>query len=60
MARGPLTFKQLDLTRAIKAARAAGLEIARLRVNRDGDIIVEIGKPREPTAEKNEWDDAEI
>ena len=60
MARGPLTFKQRDLTAAVKAVAAAGYEIARVRVSRDGDIIVEIGKPRESTAldaEKNEWDE---
>jgi hypothetical protein len=57
MARGPLTFRQRDLTAAVKAVAAAGYEIARVRVSRAGDIIVEIGKPREPAGDKNEWDD---
>jgi hypothetical protein len=58
MARGPLTFKQRDLTAAVKAAVAAGCEVARVRITRGGDIIVEIGKPREPQPDdKNEWDE---
>ena len=60
MARGPLTFRQRDLTAAVKAVSAAGCEIARVRVTRQGDIIVEIGKRREPTSDPdtNEWDEA--
>ena len=47
MARGPLTFKQRDLTAAVKAVAAAGYEVARVQVSRAGDIIVEIVKPSE-------------
>jgi hypothetical protein len=56
MARGPLTFRQRDLTAAVKAVAAAEYEIVRVRVNRAGDIIVEIGKAPEPP-DKNEWDE---
>ena len=59
MARAPLTFRQRDLTAAVKAVAAAGLEILRVKVSRGGDISVEIGKPREsiPAYDKNEWDE---
>lgn len=43
--RGPLAFKQSDLTRAIKAAQAAGIEVSRIEIDREGKIVVVIGKP---------------
>jgi hypothetical protein len=45
MARGPLTFKQLDVTRALKAARAAGENVHKVEIDRDGKIVLTIGKP---------------
>ena len=41
-------FRQRDLTRAIKAARLAGLNVERVEVDRDGKIIVVTGKPETP------------
>jgi hypothetical protein len=38
--RRPCLFKERDVTRAAKAVRAAGLEIARVEVAKDGSIIV--------------------
>ena len=40
MSRGPRTFRQADVTRAIKAAVAAGVEIERVEVDKDGRIVV--------------------
>lgn len=34
------TFKQADLTRAVKAARAAGLDVARTEIGPDGKIVL--------------------
>jgi len=45
MARAPLTFRQCDLERAIKGAKAAGLEISKVEIDKSGKIIVIIGKP---------------
>jgi hypothetical protein len=60
MARGAQTFRQADITRAIKAAVRAGVPVARVEVSPEGRIIVIAGKPREeeqnPTTEANEWD----
>ena len=42
MARGPCTFRQKDLTRAIKAAQAAGVSLRRVWVEADGRIVLSI------------------
>ncbi len=44
MSRSPSTFRQTDLTRAIKAARNAGVEVARAEIAKDGKIIIIIGE----------------
>lgn len=44
MARGSLTFRQRDLVRALKGARAAGLEVLKVEIDKDGKIVVIIGK----------------
>jgi hypothetical protein len=48
--RGPLSFKKTDVTRAIQAVLAAGREIDRVEVGKDGSIIVVTGKPDEQNA----------
>lgn len=40
MPRGPATFRQSDVERAIHAARRAGLTIGRVEVTRDGTIRI--------------------
>ena len=61
MTRGPLTFRQQDVTRAIKAVIAAGIKVARVEIGKDGRIVVVSGQPTETAgADKalpNEWDD---
>jgi hypothetical protein len=60
--RRPSIFKKTDVTRATKAVLAAGLEIARVEVAKDGSIILVPGKSSETIndscEERNEWDDA--
>jgi hypothetical protein len=60
--RGPLTFKQQDVTRAIRAAKAAGIEVQRIEIEIEPHkIVVVAGKPTEPDREEatpNEWDGA--
>lgn len=61
MSSRPSTFRETDVKRAVKAVRAAGVEIARVEIEKDGRIIVVPGKPTESqdaNAERNEWDDA--
>jgi hypothetical protein len=59
--RGPCLFKKRDVIRATKAVLAAGLEIARIEIAKDGAIVVIPGKPERATGEgcgdRNEWDD---
>ena len=40
MARGPNKFKQRDVTRALRAAMAAGIEVGRFEIGTDGKIVV--------------------
>jgi hypothetical protein len=58
MSRGPSTFRQRDVTAAVKAVVAAGCPVARVRVAKDGEIVVEVGDPlKAPIAAAGEWDD---
>jgi hypothetical protein len=43
--RRPCTFKKTDVTRAIAAVRAAGIEPARVEVDKEGKITVVPRKP---------------
>jgi hypothetical protein len=41
MARVPATFKQADVTRALRGAVAAGVEVARIEIDaRTGNIVI--------------------
>jgi hypothetical protein len=42
MARAPGTFKQCDITRAVKGAIAAGLDIARIEIDQTGKIVIQL------------------
>ena len=60
MSRGACTFKQRDVSAAVKAVVAAGCPVARVEIDKDGKIIVHTGRPDEPSDESregNEWDE---
>ena len=58
MARAPSTFRQQDVVRAVKAASAAGVHIARIEIDKAGKIIIVIGEPitAADLERGNEWD----
>jgi hypothetical protein len=57
MSRGPLRFKQADVTRAVRAATAAGVEVREVVVGTDGAIRIIVGGPASaPNGHANEWD----
>ena len=49
MSKGNHRFKQGDVTKAIKGAVRAGLEIQRVEIDQAGKIVVFAGKPVDPS-----------
>ena len=45
MSRGPWTFRPREVARLVKAATAAGLKVAAVRVDKAGQIEVVTGDP---------------
>jgi hypothetical protein len=58
MSRAPCTFRQSDLTRAIKALKAAGERIAGIQFDSDGKPVIITGKGESATPSPSPWDDA--
>jgi hypothetical protein len=62
MARGACTFKQQDVTRALRATVAAGIEVRRVEIDKDGKIVLVTGKSAAPESSvqegSNDWADA--
>jgi hypothetical protein len=55
-----MTFKKTDATRAVKAVINAGLDVARVEIDRDGRITVvpaKSGAPAHNSAAPNQWDE---
>jgi hypothetical protein len=56
MSKGPHTFRQGDVTKALKAAVNAGMNVRRFEVDREGKIIVITDPSVPPAPTENEWD----
>jgi hypothetical protein len=57
MPRAKLTFRQRDVTAAVKAVEAAGHIIERVEIASDGRISVIVTKLAKGSARTNEWDE---
>lgn len=59
--REPCRFRQAELTRAIKAALAAGVEVDRVEIEKDGRVIVVVCKQKAldfpAESARNPWDE---
>lgn len=53
----PAAFKQSDLTRALKGARAGGLAVARVEIDPNGKIVMLAASAVCAAGEGNSWDD---
>jgi hypothetical protein len=62
MSRRNSTFKKADVTRALKAAQAAGVDVARIKIATDGTIELDIGQSAEENegqrSARDQWDEA--
>jgi hypothetical protein len=60
MSRGQQTFKQSDVTKALKATVKAGIAVGRVEIDRDGRIVIVPARPEDVAngekPGKNEWD----
>lgn len=56
MSKGQQTFKQADVTKAVKGAVNAGLSVRCVEIDRQGKIVVIAGEPLPSAATRNEWD----
>jgi hypothetical protein len=56
MSRGKQLFKQRDVTRAVKAALKAGLDVELVKIDEAGTIAVSV-KPPGQKSSVNEWDE---
>lgn len=57
MSRGQHTFKQGDVTKALKGAAKAGLKITRLEIEGKKIIVFTDDTSSDSSLDKNEWDE---
>jgi predicted aspartyl protease len=60
MSRGQQTFKQSDVTKALKATVKAGIAVSRVEIDKNGKIVVVTANSEDAVTgeklEENEWD----
>jgi hypothetical protein len=64
VSRTPSPIRQRDIARAIRAAKASGLEVTRFEIDPSGKIIIwskgQEGGERKTEPEGNPWDSVEL
>jgi hypothetical protein len=55
LTRAPATFRQSDITKAIRAARKAGVENVRVEITKDGKLVIITAPEPEPAPEVVKW-----
>jgi hypothetical protein len=57
MSRSAATFRQHDVTRALRAVAAAGMAAARLEIDQTGKIVIQLGSGErvEPSNPLDKW-----
>lgn len=55
--RGPARFRERDVKAAIRAARAAGEDVAAVEIDTNGKIRVIVGREAIAVEAKNPWDE---
>jgi hypothetical protein len=55
MSRGPQTFRQRDVARAVRAVVAAGMTVTGVRVDKDGFVVLTGKSDNNSAPAKNEW-----
>ncbi len=56
MAPRAATFRQSDITRAVKGVQAAGLQVAQVIATKEGVRIIAVGGERDTCEAANPWD----
>jgi predicted aspartyl protease len=60
MSRGQQTFKQSDVTKALKATVKAGIAVGRVEIDKNGKIVIVTARLEDAangaTLGRNEWD----
>jgi hypothetical protein len=56
MSRAPQTFKQGDVTKAVRGTVNAGLAVSRVEIDKNGKIVVFAAPTSGQAATQNEWD----
>lgn len=58
MANRPASFRQVDVSRALKGAKAAGFAVGRVEISTDGRIVIlPLSATPEPDDAGNPWDE---